>query len=358
MSDTTVSGVDALQDYGSTYATSTANHALTFYKHSSGARVFGAGTIQWTWGLDANHDRAGTPSDVRMQQATVNLLADMNVQPATLQSNLNAASASTDTTAPTTVISTPAASATVPVGVALSITGTASDTGGAVGGVEVSTDGTTWHPATGRANWTYLWTPPATGSVTIRVRAVDDSGNLQSTPTTRTVTVGTATSACPCSIWSASQAPTVSPDVDPGAVVLGTRFRSNVNGKITAIRFYKNSGNTGTHVGKLWSSTGTELASVTFSGETASGWQQMALATPINITANTWYVVSYSTSSGNYIGQDGQFASSGITNGPLYAAANGEGGGNGVYAYGSSSTFPNLTYNSEGYWVDVVFTTP
>ena len=49
----------------------------------SGALVFGAGTVQWAWGLDDNHDRGSAPPDVRMQQATVNLLADMGVQPAT-----------------------------------------------------------------------------------------------------------------------------------------------------------------------------------------------------------------------------------------------------------------------------------
>ena len=47
-------------------------------------------------------------------------------------------------------------------------------------GVEVSTDGgATWHPAQGRANWTYSWTPGATGSATIKTRAADDSGNLE-----------------------------------------------------------------------------------------------------------------------------------------------------------------------------------
>ena len=100
MSNTTVSGVDKLQDYGSSYATDTSNHALTLYKHSSGARVFGAGTIQWSWGLDSNHDRGRAAADVRMQQATVNLFADMNVQPATLQTGLVAAFASTDAIAP------------------------------------------------------------------------------------------------------------------------------------------------------------------------------------------------------------------------------------------------------------------
>ena len=353
LSDTTVSGVDKLQDFGSSYAFDTANHALTFYKTSSGARVFGAGTVQWSWGLDENHDRGGTPSDVRMQQATVNLFADMNMQPATLQPGLTTASASTDTVAPTTVITTPAAGASIPQN-SVVVSGTASDTGGAVGGVEVSIDGgTTWHPAIGRASWTYSVNTPPTGSLTIRVRAVDDSGNLQGTPTTVTVTV--AAPACPCSIWPNSS-PSTPVDSDSTSVELGTRFRSTQAGTVTAIRFYKDPLNTGAHVGTLWSSTGTLLGQVTFGSETASGWQTATLPTPVSIAANTWYVVSYHTSAGFYNGEDNYFSTSGVTSGPLQAAQDGDGGANGLYRYGASSVFPNSTYQSENYWVDVVFT--
>src|SRR5690606_12543762 len=30
-------------------------HKLSLYRHTSGALVFGAGTIQWSWGLDSKH---------------------------------------------------------------------------------------------------------------------------------------------------------------------------------------------------------------------------------------------------------------------------------------------------------------
>ncbi len=356
MSNTTVSGVDKLQDYGSTYATDTANHALTFYKHASGARVFGAGTVQWSWGLDANHDRAGTPTDIRMQQATVNLFADMNVQPATLQAGLTSSSASTDVSGPAVTVTAPLANATVPINATTTIVGTAIDSGGVVGGVEVSVDGgTTWRMATGRTAWSFSWTPTTGGAATVQIRAVDDSGNLGSVTNLSVTVAGSAS--CPCSIWPAAQLPTSGPDLDPSSVELGTRFRANTNGFITAVRFYKNSLDTGTHTGTLWSATGTQLGTVTFSGETASGWQQAPLPSPVAITANTWYVVSYHTSAGAYTGEDNYFAASGVTNGPLYAAQDGEGGANGLYAYSSSVTFPNQTYNSENYWVDVVYTT-
>ena len=56
---------------------------------------------------------------------------------------------------------------------------------------------------------------------------------------------------------------------------LGVKFRSDVAGTITGIRFYKAAANTGTHIANLWSNTGANLATATFSGESASGWQQV-----------------------------------------------------------------------------------
>ena len=74
-------------------------NSLTLYKAASGALVFDAGTVQWAWGLDSNHDGDSTSTDPAMQQATVNLLADMGAQPATLDSDLTSATASSDTSA-------------------------------------------------------------------------------------------------------------------------------------------------------------------------------------------------------------------------------------------------------------------
>ena len=109
----------------------------------------------------------------------MNLFADMGCAPATRQPGLVAATASTDRTPPTSRVD-PAAARAVANGV-LEVTGTASDTGGVVAGVEVSVDGgQTWHPAEGTARWRYRFeaaTAPAPGA--ILSRAVDDSGNLE-----------------------------------------------------------------------------------------------------------------------------------------------------------------------------------
>jgi hypothetical protein len=141
------------------------------------------------------------------------------------------------------------------------------------------------------------------------------------------------------------------------AVEVGVKFRADVNGLITGIRFYKASTNTGTHVGNLWTSTGTRLTTATFTGETASGWQQVNFSSPVAITANTVYVASYHTSVGHYSADENYFATTGVDRPPLHALADGVSGANGVYAYGSSGSFPNQTWRSANYWVDVVFST-
>jgi hypothetical protein len=135
------------------------------------------------------------------------------------------------------------------------------------------------------------------------------------------------------------------------------KFRPDVNGRVTGVRFYKSSTNTGTHVAHLWTSTGTLLATATFTGETASGWQQVSFASPVSVTANTTYVVSYHTNTGNYSADQTYFTNP-VDRAPLHAPSSASSGGNGVYAYGGSSVFPTNTYNATNYWVDVVFVTP
>jgi hypothetical protein len=140
---------------------------------------------------------------------------------------------------------------------------------------------------------------------------------------------------------------------DANAVELGMKFRSDVAGTVTGVRFYKGSSNTGTHTGHLWSSSGTLMASVTFAGETASGWQQATFSSPVAIAANTTYVVSYQTPNGFY-SANGSYFSSAADTPPLHGLASGTDGSNGVYSYGPTA-FPTNSYNNTNYWVDVIF---
>ena len=361
LSTTTVSDSNRtiLLDYGSTTGLGTITHALTLYRHASGALVFSSGTYNWAWGLSTDHDlpHLGNQVDINMQQATVNLLADMRVQPRTLQPGLFAATATTDVTAPQSRINSPAAGSTLPVGVPVTITGMATDSGGGVvAGVEVSTNGGgAWHPASGRTNWTYTFTPTISGSAAILSRAVDDTGNLESPPTATLLTI-TGTSFW--TIWPLASTP--SGIVDAGAdssVELGVKFRPDSAGYITGIRFYKASTNTGTHTGSLWTSTGTLLATATFSNEIASGWQTVTFSNPVAITANTVYVASYHTSVGHYSIDKYYFAGNGIDSPPLHALGTTATDSNGVYGYGASTVFPSTSAQATNYWVDVLYAT-
>jgi Domain of unknown function (DUF4082) len=92
--------------------------------------------------------------------------------------------------------------------------------------------------------------------------------------------------------------------------------------------------NTRTHIGDLWTTSGTLLASATFTNETTSVWQQVNFPTPEGYSVNANYFANPHT------------------NGPPTAPSS---GGNEVYAYGSSNLFPNNTFSASNYWVDVVF---
>ena len=141
---------------------------------------------------------------------------------------------------------------------------------------------------------------------------------------------------------------------------LGMKFQSSVNGQISAIRFFKATGETGSHVGTIWSSNGTPLASTPFTGETASGWQQQALSSPLNISANTTYVVSVNVNSHYVVTNSGPFLpflkpDAGlffpVVNGALTSLADDHNG-----TFGDSGTFPTQTFEFSNYFRDVVFT--
>jgi hypothetical protein len=144
---------------------------------------------------------------------------------------------------------------------------------------------------------------------------------------------------------------------DGGGIQLGVKFRSILSGHIAGIRFYKGTGTTGTHTGQLYSSSGSLLAQATFTNESSSGWQEVLFTTPVAISANTTYIASFHSSSGDYA-FDNPYFSSAVVNGPLKALANGEDGVNGLFEYSSTPVFPTSNYNSGNYWVDVAFIPP
>ena len=137
------------------------------------------------------------------------------------------------------------------------------------------------------------------------------------------------------------------------ALEVGMKFRSSQNGYITKLRFFKQSDNTGAHVGHLWTASGQQLAEVPFTNETESGWQVAELPNAIAITANTTYVVSYHSPAGRFARTPWYFQTAPHGTGALTAPS----GDNGVYKYGATSAFPDESWQSTNYWVDAEFAT-
>jgi hypothetical protein len=221
-------------------------------------------------------------------------------------------------------------------GLLVSVTGVSNPTNGIVS-YNSATQSVTFTPTAGYA-----------GPATFTYSAADSRGASASATVSLTVN-----DTNPVSLFSPTSTPAITTVNDPNSVELGFKFQASTDGEITGLRFYKGPDNTGPHVADLWSSSGTLLATATFTNETASGWQQVSFSNPVAITAGTAYVASYHTS-GDYSADPSLFATA-QTNGPLTAPASSSSGGNGVYAYGSSSLFPTNSFNSTSYGVDVVF---
>jgi uncharacterized protein DUF4082/Big-like domain-containing protein len=226
----------------------------------------------------------------------------------------------------------------------------AAASGSVTGSVSLDAAGTT-------ATFTPAVQLAAATTYTATVRATDLAGNQMPAAYSWTFTTGTPRPAgCPCTVWDDFVQPATPNNNDSNAIELGTRVRFDLNGYVTGVRFYKGSQNTGTHTGSLWAAGGQLLATGTFANETAVGWQTLTFATPVHVTANTGYVVSYHTNVGRYASTSGYFGDQGADYQALHALRDGVAGANGLYHYGSTSAFPTSSYGSANYWVDVLWT--
>jgi hypothetical protein len=125
----------------------------------------------------------------------------------------------------------------------------------------------------------------------------------------------------------------------------GLEFSSSVSGQITHIRFWKAPDEpAGNHVGRVWTATGTPLASAIFSCESASGWQEVQLATPVQITAGVRYRVTYNVQ--NVVAKTFNVLDSPITRGPLTAWSS--------YFIAGAGNFPT-TPSGSNLFADFVF---
>jgi hypothetical protein len=171
-----------------------------------------------------------------------------------------------------------------------------------------------------------------------------------------------STNECPCSLKDrAAPAGSGSFD-DSGTIELGVKIKPSTNGYITAIRFYKPIVSIDTsNVANIWSSTGTNLASVTINNQSDYGWQEGRLSTPLRANKNQLYIVSYGSTSATYQASTGAHGSN-MTDGYLTAfadnssenAATGSGNRNGVFVT-TAGNYPSSPGNGTYYWVDAVF---
>ena len=192
-----------------------------------------------------------------------------------------------------------------------------------VAGVEVSTDGgTTGIRRPGRRVWTYTWTPGGYGTTTISVtrrrrqRQPRDARGRRDHRGSVTLPLHASGAR-----RHARSRPSPQTDTSRG------RARRQVHaptsaGFITGIRFYKGAGNTGTHVGSLWTRGGTLLARATFTGETRDRLAAGELRHARSPSApNTTYVASYYAPNGHYAVDLGYFTYTRTCNGPLQRPA-------------------------------------
>ena len=182
----------------------------------------------------------------------------------------------------------------------------------------------------------------------------DTDGTIDSAYSNVASATTSGTAATPDSIWGNSYVPSEN-YYSYGSYEVGVKFTASVAGEVTGVRFYKQTWMGGyVHVGHLWSSTGTLLATATFTNESAYGWQQVNFSSPVAIQANTVYIASFSTGGGYFGITSSFFTSGGVTNGPLQALSNSVSGGDGVY--NRAGTFPDVDGNGMNFWADVAFT--
>ena len=144
---------------------------------------------------------------------------------------------------------------------------------------------------------------------------------------------------------------------DGQPIEVGMKFRAETDGVVTAVRFYKQPGNGGVHIGHLWSASGALLAEATFDEVTAAGWQTATFSIPVALAAGTTCTISCFSADGNYSATP-YFFTTDIAQGPLTALGDASALGNGVYTYTTSPAFPALSWQACNYWVDVQFVSP
>jgi hypothetical protein len=148
--------------------------------------------------------------------------------------------------------------------------------------------------------------------------------------------------------------------IDAGEPVeLGVAIRPTVDGTVIGLRFYKIKGDLGPHVGSVWTRKGERLASVSFHGESESGWQEAIFETLIEVQANQLLVASYFAPVGGQIVSDPAILGGSTPQrspAPFFRVPpfGDEERSTNVYRAGGPG-FPTVEGGNAPFWVDIVF---
>ncbi|HKM54012.1 MAG TPA: DUF4082 domain-containing protein, partial [Isosphaeraceae bacterium] len=220
--------------------------------------------------------------------------------------------------------------------------------------IQQSLNGSTGWTQVGSSTSTTFQQTGLSAATTYYFRVLATLGTIDSAYSNVASATTRGAAATPDSIWGNSSVPSEN-YYSHGSYELGVKFTASVAGEVTGVRFYKQTWMGGyLHVGHLWSSTGTLLATATFTKESAYGWQQVSFSSPVAIAANTVYIASFSTGGGYFGITSPFFTSGGVISGPLQALSNSVAGGDGVY--NRSGAFPNVDGNGMNFWADVAYT--
>ena len=304
-----------LLDYGSTFGPGTVTHNLVAVSPPSGALVFGAGTVQWSWGLDVVHDRGSAPRPTcACSRRPSTCSPTWACSPATLQ-----VAASSPPTPSTDLLAADLDDHLA--GRRRLVRRRHADhdhrhrdrVGRRPGRRRRSVDRRRRDlDARDRHDELVVQLDGERHRNRRRSRAAryDDSGNMETPSGGVSITIA-AVRPARARIWSA----------DDGAAGAGRRRRSGVGRARHEVPLRRRRlhhrrpllqgrrQHRHPHRHAVDAAPARCSATVTFTGETASGWQQVNFAERRSpITANTTYVVSYHAPNGHYTGTDTFFA--------------------------------------------------
>lgn len=147
-------------------------------------------------------------------------------------------------------------------------------------------------------------------------------------------------------------------DLGPAGGATGTAILIGVDGHVTKIRFYGTDTISGSYTVELWPATpGARLASKDLAVAPVPGWNEVALDTPVAVTAGDIVRPAVWSSAGRYV-RTSAFWGADLVHGDLTGIQHNTHGGvkNGTFSVDSpANTYPDNENGQASYFADLVF---